>query len=266
MATGIRLPLMGYVAGDRRVLDADLLDCGWLRFGMQEWIYPGRGRLQWAADEERLAGIDGTGMWFCSGIGAPAGLERFARARRFTITHTLDDLRELPVSGVSAQQAGTVRMTTIAVDGKLVAAEGRRTAGSEIVADDVRKIVVKHGRIYVLAGEIAARDAIIEWHDKGADPGKQPGASKDGSWILVVIDRDRVMRSFHNDLPYPQQNPMPQAFGSGASFALGAMRAGADARRAVEIACGLDVYSGGGIQVVDIDEALGLCTLKAAAE
>lgn len=41
-----------------------------------------------------------------------------------------------------------------------------------------------------------------------------------------------------------------EAWGSGADFALGAMAMGAGARRAVEVACELDVHCGKGIDVV----------------
>ena len=43
------------------------------------------------------------------------------------------------------------------------------------------------------------------------------------------------------------------AIGSGANFALGAMDAGAEVKEAIQIACQRDLYSGGEIDVIDLD-------------
>lgn len=44
------------------------------------------------------------------------------------------------------------------------------------------------------------------------------------------------------------------AFGTGSHFALGAMDAGASVKKAIQIACQRDIYSGGEIDVIEFDE------------
>lgn len=152
-------------------------------------------------------------------------------------------------------------MTTIAIDERMVAADGKRTDGSEIIELAARKIRVAHGRIYAITGEARAFGPAIEWHNDGAQVGLLPPCGKDSRWTLIVIESAEDGRYrlsvYGSDSGLPDVYPIPQTFGSGASYAMGAMRVGASARQAVEAAIGLDVHSGGEIQVVDIRRALG---------
>lgn len=146
-------------------------------------------------------------------------------------------------------------MTTIATDGKTIAADGQIVASGERLFLDAKKIVVKHGRIYALAGVAAMLEPLIEWHNDGADPSCMPSA-KDNAWYLLVIDRDRSVGYYTNECAYPTMMQYPTALGSGERFAMGAMLAGKSPREAVEIACKVDVNSGGTITEIDIALAL----------
>lgn len=150
-------------------------------------------------------------------------------------------------------------MTTIAICERYVAADGRQCMGTEIIRDDAKKIRVHGNVIYITAGDAAAADAAIQWYRDGAKPGSQPVVSKDEVWRLIVVTArgDRpVVTMYCNDGPYGFDLPLPQAIGSGSSYALAALDLGHSARTAVECAARRDVFTGGDIQVVDIRSVL----------
>ena len=157
-------------------------------------------------------------------------------------------------------------MTTIAIDALgNIAADGRATCGNEISRDDVDKIILTHGRIYALAGAGALTAPLIAWHHAGADPTKLP-ICKDCNWSLIVVD-DNGIYCYNDRVPYAVANAYepPVAFGSGQDWALGAMLAGKSAKEAVEIACKVDINSGGKVMAVNIADTLAP-KLKEAAE
>lgn len=161
-------------------------------------------------------------------------------------------------------------MTTIATDGILICSDGRATSNSDAIqTNDAIKIVQFYGRIYAATGPECLLAPLAEWHNAGADPNSTPVRGEDGGWALLVIDDhygEARMRLYDSEAPYPVVVGPPYVMGSGGRWAMGAMLAGVDARRAVEIACLKDVYSGGELHVVNIAEALGLQAVKEAAE
>jgi ATP-dependent protease HslVU (ClpYQ) peptidase subunit len=147
-------------------------------------------------------------------------------------------------------------MTTIATDGRTIAADGLVTAGIERIDTSARKIVRVDGLIYALCGRTSALRPLVRWHQDGADPDTVPKVG--GEWGLVVIDPNQPhAHYYHNDALFPSFVPYPCAFGTGEQFARGAMLAGADPRRAVEIAAECDVNTGGTITHLDIGPAIG---------
>lgn len=149
-------------------------------------------------------------------------------------------------------------MTTIATDGVTIAADGRRTVGSERIEDNASKLAVRDGRIFAIAGEWAIFPAAIDWFLRGAMPDAVPKSNDaNGGWSLHVIDmplpqcQPRLTRVSSN-APYPEQYPFPQAFGSGCSYAQAALLCGQTPKQAVAIAAQLDVFTGGVITELNI--------------
>jgi|HigsolmetaAR201D_1030396.scaffolds.fasta_scaffold40716_2 ATP-dependent protease HslVU (ClpYQ), peptidase subunit len=145
-------------------------------------------------------------------------------------------------------------MTVIAVDDKTVAADGLMCYGNERAARPANKLLKREGRIFGVAGT-GIEEVLITWYLDGADPEKAPKVTGDHWWNLLVIETDGRMLFFTSDAPYGQPAKAPFAIGSGADYALGAMKAGASAKRAVEIACELNVYCGGEIVAFDLPQA-----------
>lgn len=95
----------------------------------------------------------------------------------------------------------------------------------------------------------------VNWYLKGCTEESRPKViGKDHNHSLWVFDPPNSPKEY-NDIhvcPYPEPLFFPNALGSGSSYALGALHAGVDLEKAVEIAAGLDVFSGGEIKAVDI--------------
>lgn len=160
-------------------------------------------------------------------------------------------------------------MTTIATDGRTIAADGLACFGNEVVSATARKMAVRGGRIYALAGAGGMMNALIDWVETGASPNNMPPVSdKSSGFAILVIGPDPSDRVFYSDVcPYPQPVPPVFAFGSGADFALGAMHAGLSPEEAIGMVIRhrLNVHTGGEIQVIDIASVISP-VLQAAAE
>jgi ATP-dependent protease HslVU (ClpYQ) peptidase subunit len=159
-------------------------------------------------------------------------------------------------------------MTTIATDGRTIAADGLRCAGSSIISKTEKKIRVREGRVFAFTGLYAAFETAIAWYLAGHEAGKQPLCGPDDSWTLIVIDWDRVLRKYSSNVPLCEDLPYPQTFGIDCDFALAAMLSGKTPAEAIALAAEHNVYTGGEIMVVDIAEALGIDAqpLRVAAE
>lgn len=142
-------------------------------------------------------------------------------------------------------------MTTIAYDGRYVAADSQVCFGACRGAKSVQKIKVRGSVAYACTGHGALFDPMIVWFEMGAKPEDKPKVSDDKNACLLVFS-DGKCRAYKSDLPYPEELFGPDAWGSGAEYAIGAMRAGASAEHAVRIAIECDVYSGGPTQVIDL--------------
>jgi hypothetical protein len=154
-------------------------------------------------------------------------------------------------------------MTVIAADGRIIVADGRTifTSNSEIARDDTVKLIAKDRRIYGVSGITGLIHVLADWYNAGAKPGDMPPHAPE--WALLVIDQDGPCH-LGNESPYPLRLRYPVTLGCAADFAMGAMLAGADARRAVEIAISRDCRCGGELTIINIDAALGTQAAVAA--
>lgn len=90
---------------------------------------------------------------------------------------------------------------------------------------------------------------MAEWYEAGADPKLWPKSQEGEDWArLVVLSEGKVFEYENTPVRQPLIAPF-MAWGSGADFAMGAMAAGCNAARAVEIASGLCASCGYGVSV-----------------
>lgn len=138
-------------------------------------------------------------------------------------------------------------MTTIAWDGKNVAADRRVLNGNLLCAPEtkIKQVnLVGHGNcIAVGAGHCGAIVRMIERLEKGEQLTKD---AENEEGILVVFD-DKSITIYSDGHKYDHPIGEPCAWGSGAELARGAMIAGADAKQAIEIASKVDIYTGDGV-------------------
>jgi ATP-dependent protease HslVU (ClpYQ) peptidase subunit len=153
------------------------------------------------------------------------------------------------MQGVRRQGAA---MTTIAWDGKTVAADGLGTCGQYALPGNFKKIIQKNGIVFAGTGTLVLLKPMIKWYFEGADPKECPCSGKD-EFTLLVFRNGKVLY-YRTETPYAAEFAAPDAWGSGAEFAIGAMHAGADARRAVEIAAICNTHTGRDIISVDLSD------------
>lgn len=142
-------------------------------------------------------------------------------------------------------------MSVICWDGKTMAADRQCTMGGEnpIEVCKLRKI---NGDIVGATGGGSAAEEMFAWYESGHRKEDWPKIQDDkdkASYLFVVTVAGRLIRYEHGPTPY-EVFTVPVAFGSGADAAWGAMLAGADARRAVEIASIVDIYCGCGVDTL----------------
>jgi len=141
-------------------------------------------------------------------------------------------------------------MTTIAWDGKTLAAD--RQMGGWINVSKIFKL--KDGRYAAGSGEnFDAIRRIVAWVNAGARKDERPEIREQDAPDLLIVDKKGALNWM--TWPYHEGLVITVPFfasGSGCEYALGAMAAGANARRAVEIGCRFDVDSGQGIDAVRV--------------
>jgi hypothetical protein len=142
-------------------------------------------------------------------------------------------------------------MSVVVWDGRTLAADRQATDGDiRTRCKKIRKLPSGDLIGWVGSGEEGL--ALAEWYASGADPGCWPESQKGDNWArLIVVHHGKVWE--YCQLPVKQHVKGKQAaWGSGASLALGAMGAGADAIQAVKIASKFNIYCGLGVDHYEV--------------
>lgn len=146
-------------------------------------------------------------------------------------------------------------MTVIAWDGKTLAADRwcvDSVTGLKRLLLGPKIMRVNDEELIAATGSGRAGLLLKGWYRAGADAGAFPRVEQAAETDLYVFRLDRVM--VYQNTPEPMLlQPGQHAAGCGGAYALGAMMAGADAVRAVEIACALDVACGGDIDTLTLE-------------
>lgn len=143
-------------------------------------------------------------------------------------------------------------MSTIAYDGKTVAADLQGTAGgSPRLTHKLFK--EPDGSIIGIVGDYNIGLAAIRWWRNGAKASLYPQEMKEKecTTTMIVFHLGAVLEFRALPIPEPVHVKM-WAWGSGADYALGAMSCGKTAAEAVEIATKWDIHTGLGVVSFDI--------------
>lgn len=138
-------------------------------------------------------------------------------------------------------------MTVIAWDGRILAADRQATnCGMKFAATKLHRM--KDGSVAAASGDASGGIIMRQWYDDGADLTKYPECQKSDGWARLVIAKpDGTVWYYESQPAAILSEQVPQAWGSGRDFAVGAMMAGADAEKAVEITARVSVDCGLGI-------------------
>lgn len=132
-------------------------------------------------------------------------------------------------------------MTTIAVRNGIIAADSRMTVDGRMTK--CVKLFRRGGDVLGLAGDDAPALMFVDWYGTGKP---RPHLLVEGNSDFHVLALDSKRRVFLYDKWCRGERITAPFFaiGTGADAAMGAMYAGADARRAVAVACKVDINSG----------------------
>lgn len=146
-------------------------------------------------------------------------------------------------------------MTTIAWDGKTMAADRRYViGGTPLRAPEpkIRRLTFRGEQAVAGAsGDGTHGDMLIAWLAAGAREDQPPSLSdSEEDRCAVILATPSGVWVFANSITGVALGQIKWAAGSGADYALGAMAAGASAKRAVGIAISLDINSGCGVDAL----------------
>ena len=147
-------------------------------------------------------------------------------------------------------------MTTIACDGKNLAADGRTTTGPELIHNTTNKLVLRPGLILAFTGYAAGLRPLTAWVEAGADPAQYPPGLSDGCVVWMFSRKFKTPMIQHGNVPYFVPTPWRHAIGSGREYAMGAMDMGASAQDAIKVASRHDLSTGGKITMINVREHL----------
>lgn len=157
-------------------------------------------------------------------------------------------------------------MTTIAVKDGIMVGDGRCSLGSTVIKDDMVKVFWINNHLMGGAGRARSISTFAQWLQKHTDytivnqevgdlvdliP---PVLQDDEEFTALVLTPDKQVLMYDGNVALNLGHDVPASIGSGSVFALAAMDAGASAEDAVKIAMKRDVYSGGEITVVQLED------------
>lgn len=157
-------------------------------------------------------------------------------------------------------------MTTICYKSGIMSSDGRMSLGDMIIKEDTQKVFWVNNHLVGVCGRARAINTFVTWLQKMTDyhivnqeVGElvdlvPPALEDDEGYSALVVTPSRQVLMYEGNTPIDMGSDVPMSVGSGSCFALAAMKAGSSAEEAVKVACELDVYSGGEITVVQLEE------------
>ena len=141
-------------------------------------------------------------------------------------------------------------MTTIAIDHKSIAADGRVGWDGIIATDKEEKVKEIDGVIFAWMGNEAQAKELSKYITGEIDT----VSSDMQGYVVTIQDGEVLHHSVNNGVYTADSVNLPYAFGSGQHFALSALDMGMSAKEAVEYAMTRDPQTGGQVKVIDWGE------------
>ena len=149
-------------------------------------------------------------------------------------------------------------MTTLAFDGRYLAADTLGVRGGNRSEQPSCKIAVQDGYAFAFGGFwLHFRQQLMAWAlaaFRDADPPEWRFCpAKDVEGAMLVVTPMCTLLVFTDQAPYPDPEAWPFAIGTGGDIALGAMGAGVTAMEAVKLAMRWDLKTGGEVDFIDTE-------------
>lgn len=157
-------------------------------------------------------------------------------------------------------------MTTISYRDGVMVGDGRMSLGDMIIKEDTTKVFWVNNHLVGVCGRARAISTFVTWLQKMTDyhiVNQEVGAlvdlvpptlEDDDGWTALVVTPNKQVLMYEGNTPIDMGTDIPMSIGSGSVFALAAMDAGANAEEAVKVAMKRDVYSGGTITIVQLED------------
>jgi hypothetical protein len=137
-------------------------------------------------------------------------------------------------------------MTTIISDGLAIAADSLTVSRFKFQGPNKKIFRLKDGSLIGMAGHSICWQPVMDWLNGGERP-----TFKKAEFAALILKKNGDLLYVDDEL-HTDKLIGPYAIGSGAPFAMGALLAGADLRKAVNVAIKLDENSGGPVYVVKL--------------
>jgi len=169
-------------------------------------------------------------------------------------------------------------LTTIVYKNGVLAGDGLMSLGDMIIKEDTQKVFWVNNHLCGICGRARAINTFVEWLQKHTDYSivnqqvgdlvdlVPPQLEDDPDYSALVVTPDKQVLLYEGNTPIMMGTDVPMSIGSGSCFALAAMKAGSSAEEAVKVAMSLDVYSGGTISTVALEEEPEELTREAAEQ
>lgn len=146
-------------------------------------------------------------------------------------------------------------MTTIAWDGRTLAADRQNTVDDDKSFRGTKIIRTVDGRLIGAAGNTVVCHAMMEWladHPDTRGDMPAPQCQEDSSAHVLEVMRDGTVWRYETHGAFPLGKGAAVC-GSGGPYAMAAMACGRTADQAVEIACRFDQLSAGPVDALVLD-------------
>ena len=137
-------------------------------------------------------------------------------------------------------------MTVIAWDGKVLAADKRATIDNVILS--VTKIFRFEDCLYGFCGNLVQSEKLFEWIKSGS--GDKLANDDCNEVVCLKVNPDKTLEIYQGSSQTFRIHDKRHAIGSGASFAVMAMKCGKGAAKAVEATFEYDCSCGGGVDTL----------------
>lgn len=145
-------------------------------------------------------------------------------------------------------------MSTIAFDGKTVAADKQSTDNSiRRACSKIKRI--PSGELLAGCGPHGMVNVMMAWYEAGADLTKYPvGQNDNQDWAILIVINPKTGKSieYGKHPAIMEFDAGPWAWGSGREFAMAAMHCGCDATKAINVAAHFDTNTGIGVDVFSV--------------